>query len=393
VAGDPRAPATSPVALDDARWERVTQITGGATAACFQCGVCTASCPWNLVRDQPMNVREMVRRAQLGVDGLDGELWLCTTCSQCVALCPRGVDVPQVFRSLRAEAWRAATEPETLAAVLWNVHQDGNPWGQPPSQRMAWAEGLNLPAFDAARHDVLVYVGCSACYDGRLQKVARSLVEVLRAAGVAFGVLGEDEPCCGESVLGLGNQDYFREVAGRNSERFSDAGVATLVALSPHCADVFAQHCGAGEQFRPLHYTQYLADLLAQDRLPALAAESMALTYHDPCYLGRTRGVYEEPRELLSAVEGIELREMENNREQALCCGGGGGRLWFDTPLDERFAPLRIAEAEATGATVIATACPACLSCLEDGVRTTGGRLAVMDVVEVLALGVRGDTG
>jgi Fe-S oxidoreductase len=379
------------IVLDDTLWERVTEITGGATAVCFQCGVCTASCPWNLVRDEPMNVRDMVHRTQLGVGGTDGELWLCTSCSQCVALCPRGIDVPGVFRSLRAEAWRAATEPEALAAVLWNVHQDGNPWGQPPSQRMAWAEGLDLPAFDAAAHDVLLYVGCSSSYDRRLQKVARSIVEVLRAADVAFGVLGEDEPCCGESVLALGNHSYLDELAERSAQRFSEAGVATLIALSPHCVDTFAQHRSAGELFRPLHYTEYLADLLAHDRLPALSSAATTVTYHDPCYLGRTHGIYEQPRALLRAVDGVELQEMDNNREQALCCGGGGGRLWLDTPPEERFAPLRVAEANATGATVIATACPACLSCLEDAAKAAGGAMVVKDVAELLAAGLKGD--
>jgi Fe-S oxidoreductase len=142
---------------------------------------------------------------------------------------------------------------------------------------------------------------------------------------------------------------------------------------------------------RPLHYTQYLAGLLVEGRLPALAlATGMTVTYHDPCYLGRVQGAYEEPRALLSAIGGLDLAEMDNNREQALCCGGGGGRLWFDTPREERFAPRRVAEAQATGAEVLATACPACLSCLEDGVKTTGERIAVLDVVELMAQAVPG---
>jgi Fe-S oxidoreductase len=389
-------PATTapPVVLDDGLWQRVTQITGGATAACFQCGVCTASCPWNLVRGQPVNIRELVRRTQLGVDGVDGAadpLWLCTTCGQCTVLCPRGVDVPQVIRSLRGEAWRAAEEPELLSGVLWNVHQDGNPWGQPPSTRDAWAAGLGIEPFDAAVHDVLLYVGCSAAYDRRLQRVAHALVTVLRAAGVRFGTLGEEEPCCGEAVLSLGNDAYFAEVAERNAHQLEAAGVTTLVALSPHCVEAFTRHEGVGADFRPLHYTQYLAGLLAEGGLPPLAvAEEIVVTYHDPCLLGRGQAVYEQPRALLAAIEGVDLREMDNNREQALCCGGGGGRLWFDTTRDERFAPLRVTEARDTGAAVLATACPACLSCLADGVTTTGAPLAVMDVVEVMARAVKG---
>jgi Fe-S oxidoreductase len=372
--------------LDDDVWDRVVEITNGAAVACYQCGACTAACPWGLVRGEAINVRKLMRRSQLGIQSGNGaaDPWLCTTCGYCEALCPRGLDIPGVIHALRKDAWSRNAVPKGLTSLLWDVHWDGNPWGQPPSQRFAWARGLDLDAF-TREHDVLLYVGCSAAYDRRLQKVARSLVEVLRAAGVSFGVLGESEPCCGESVLAVGNDDYLAEIVEANSRLFREAGVRTVVTISPHCYDVFAGHYDLGEYFRPLHYSQFLAELQADGRLPRMAMDATVVTYQDPCYLGRRHEVYEEPRALLQSIEGLELREMDENREQGLCCGGGGGRMWMETPAEERFGILRVKQAIETGAEVLATACPACLACLDDGLKVVGGEgPRVMDIVEIL---------
>jgi Fe-S oxidoreductase len=375
-----------PIVLDDELWERVVEISGGAASACYQCGACTAVCPWSQVLGEPLNVRQMVRRAQLGLDDEVANVWLCTSCRQCLALCPRGVDVPALFRSLRGAAWQDQRVPEGLPSVLWSVYWDGNPWGQPPSERFAWARDLDLEPF-TAEHEFLLYVGCSASYDARLQKVARALVAILRASGVRFGVLGEQEPCCGEAVLALGNDQYVAEIVERNEQLFAEAGVKNIVTISPHCFDMFASHYSTDAGFRAIHYTQLLGDLAEDGRLPAASVEPLAVTYQDPCFLGRAHGVYEAPRRVLSSIEGVELREMEDNREQGLCCGGGGGRMWMETPVEERFAVLRARDAQATGAEILATACPACLSCLEDGLKVIGaGETRVMDVAEVLAM-------
>lgn len=377
-----------PLTLDDDLWDRIVQITKGAAAACFQCGTCTAICPWGQVRGESVNVRKLMRRSQLGLQSGDGaaDPWLCTTCGYCEALCPRGVDIPGVIHSLRQEAWRQNSVPKGLSSLLWDVHWDGNPWGQPPSQRFAWARGLELEAF-RPEHELLFYVGCSASYDRRLQKVARALVNILNTAGVSFGVLGEAEPCCGESVLAVGNDEYLQEIVESNTKLFREKGVRTIMTLSPHCFDIFASRYQVADEFRPVHYSQLLAELSAAGRLPALALDSVVVTYQDPCYLGRRHDVYEEPRAVLTAVAGLELREMENNREQGLCCGGGGGRMWMETPAEERFALLRVKEAADTGADVLATACPACLACLDDGLKVAGNdSLRVMDIAEIVQM-------
>lgn len=375
--------------LDDAAWERVLAATDGAAAPCYQCGVCTAICPWGLVRDEATSVRKLIRRAQLGVDDVGEELWLCTTCGACEARCPKGVEVTKVVLGLRRLAWQERRVPKGLPSLLWDIYFDGNPWGRPPSQRAAWARGLELKAYEPS-DEVLYYVGCTAAYDPRAQKVARALVQLLRGAGVAFGTLGEAEPCCGEAALSVGQQEYAQELIRANIARFQEAGVKTVVTTSPHCYDTFRRHYPPlGAEFRVLHYTEYLWQLVQEGRLRLEQPLPLRLTYHDPCYLGRRHGVYEAPRDLLRSVPGVELVEMEASREEALCCGGGGGRMWLETAANERFANLRLQQAAVTGAQAIATSCPFCVACLEDGLKVLpGAGMRVMDVAEVLALAV-----
>lgn len=369
--------------LNDDLYERVSDATGGAASPCFQCGVCTATCPWGQVRSEPIVVRHLVRQAQLGVPGWTDALWLCTTCGQCSALCPRGVDVPRVIQGLRNIAWQEKKLPEGFPTMLWNVYWDGNPYGRPPSERSRWMSDMDLHEFDAETDEILLYLGCTANYDRRIQKVARALVQVLNAAGVKFGVLKDSEPCCGDAARGAGHIQYADEIAAAGSELFRERGARTVVAISPHCLDQFVNHFEMPEGFRPLHYTEYLHELIDAGRLNITGNLPLKVAFHDPCYLGRRSGDFDTPREVLASVEGIELREMRHNRDEAMCCGGGGGRMWLETPPGERFADLRVAEAAEAGAEVIGTACPHCVSCLEDS--SAGGSIKVADVAELLS--------
>jgi Fe-S oxidoreductase len=369
--------------LNDDTWERVMAATGGQASACFQCGVCTATCPWGLVKPEPVIIRHLVRQAQLGVPGWTDALWLCTTCGQCLAQCPRGVIIPDVILALRNVAWKEHKVPAGIPTLLWNIYWDGNPYGRPPSERSGWLSGLNVREFNAD-DEILLYLGCTANYDRRIQKVARALVQVFEAAGVRFGVLKDREPCCGDAARTSGHLEYADEIAATGSTLFRELGVKTVVAISPHCLDQFIHHFDMPDGFRALHYTQFLKELMDAGRLTIAGEMPMKVTFHDPCYLGRRGGDFETPREILSSISGVELVEMRHNREDALCCGGGGGRMWLETPASERFADLRVAEARETGAEVIGTACPHCISCLEDGV--AGDRsLRVADVAELVA--------
>lgn len=381
-------PESAPRVIDDALWEHLIDLTGGAAALCYQCGTCTVTCPWGLVRQEPLAVRILMRQAQIGLQDENTGLWLCTTCAQCEAQCPRGVRISDVFRGLRTIAWEQRQVEKGLPSLLWSVFWNENPWAQPPSQRAAWTKGLTLPAFDPNQHEILLYVGCTSSYDRRAQKIARALVQVLNAAGVAYGYLGNEEPCCGESVLSLGHQPYFQEIAANTAGRFHERGVSRLVAISPHCYDVFKRHYPqVSGDFQPLHYTQYLAQLIDEGRLKFKGSLPRRITFQDPCYLGRHNGEYEAPRRVLSAIPAIELVEMPNARADSLCCGGGGGRMWLETAPGERFSDLRVQEAADTGAEILATACPFCIVCLEDSAKAMQlGDLRTMDVAEIAAI-------
>lgn len=377
------------VTLDDARWLDLIERTRGAVALCYQCGVCTAACPWGMVRGQkPLSVRSLLRQAQLGLTDGDEALWLCTACGQCEAYCPRGVPVAEVFQSLREIAWEERRVPKGLSSVLWSLYWNNNPWSQPPSHRARWAGDMEVPHFSPEQHEVLYYVGCTASYDRRAQKVARALVKLFRAAGVAFGTLGDEEPCCGDAAKSLGYQHYFNELAENAMRVFERNGVKRMVTTSPHCYDIFRNHAPRPHsEFAVEHYTQFLSRCLQEGRLQFSREVPLRVAFHDPCFLGRRNGEYEAPRAVLDAVPGLERVEMPHNRQDALCCGGGGGRMWQETPAHERFANIRVREAAQAGAQVLVTACPFCIVCLEESVKAERiDGLRIMDVAEVAVL-------
>ena len=379
--------------LDDALWQRLLELTDGDAALCFQCGECTAACPWGLVRKDGLPVRTLLRKAQLGIGQIDRELWLCTTCGQCQVTCPRGVDIPGVFRALRQIAWEQRRVEKGLPSMLWSMHWNSNPWSQPPSQRCAWADGLDLAPFDPHKHEILLYIGCTSSYDRRARKIAVALVFVLKKSVVAFGYLGNDEPCCGEAALSTGQLPFFKEVAAHTTNVFKEKGVTRMMTLSPHCYDVFKNHYpDQNPGFEPLHYTQFLAELVEQGRLAFDKPLHLKVTFQEPCYLGRLNGEYEAPRRVLAAIPGVAIKEMKDSHQDGLCCGGGGGRMWLETPAGERFSDLRVQQAVETGASHLLTACPFCLACLEDGAASLKSPgLSVLDVAELAAAALKGE--
>ena len=376
-----------PIKIDDRLWERLIQITEGAAGPCFQCGACTAICPWGVVKNTPVSVRQLIRQAQLGLLPDNKNLWLCTTCSHCEAFCPRGVDIAAVLRGLRQIAWEQRETPEGLPSILWSVYWNNNPWTQPPSHRAQWAADLELEPFDPASHDILLYIGCTASYDPRASQIGRAMVKVLRSAGVRFGTLGEEEPCCGEAVLSVGHQPYFQDIARQTLEVFYKHQVQSLVTISPHCYDVFKNHYPSEEPgITPYHYTQFLAELIENDRLSVGKEAPLKVTYQDPCYLARHNRETAAARTILDAIPGVSRVEMAAHGENTLCCGGGGGRMWLETEAGERFGDIRIQEAIATGAEILATACPFCVACLEDSIKSQRiESLSVMDLAEIVA--------
>jgi Fe-S oxidoreductase len=241
---------------------------------------------------------------------------------------------------------------------------------------------------------MLYFVGCIPSYDQRVQPVARALMKVFEKAELDVGTLGTDETCCGNEIRRMGEVGLFEMLVEENGELFRGVGAQEVVTTSPHCYNTFKNEYGLDEM-QILHYTQLLAQLLEDGVLTFPGEVDKKVTYHDPCFLGKQNQIYDEPRAVIEAIPGVELVEMDRNRERSLCCEGGGGRMWVEgTNLEERLAFQRVHEAAETGADVLAVACPFCLLTLEDAVKVQGldDQLQVMDIMELVDLALEGES-
>lgn len=368
--------------------DAIVEAGGEDLNLCYQCATCTASCPWSFVA--PLNMRELIHLAQLGLDGYESEeLWKCTTCGTCVERCPRGVGIITLVRSIRMMIGESGLIPPTLRGVLGSARGDGNPWKGDREDRNRWAARAGIEAFDAARHEYLLYACCMPSYDPRAKKSVLALARVLRAAGVSFGMLGSEESCCGESVRKIGSEQTFARLATDNSELFARRKARKLLVTSPHCFYTFKNEYPAhgAEDLEVVHAAQLLARLLEQGRLQPVKPQQATVAFHDPCYLGRHSEIFDAPRKVLAALPGVTCVELHRTRESSLCCGGGGGRMWMETEAGERFSDLRLPEALAVGADVLATACPYCVQMLEDSRLSLGhqDQIEVRELCELVA--------
>lgn len=366
--------------------EELQGAGGSSFAYCYTCGKCDVVCPWNRVR--PFSIRKIVRQAAFGLPDLESEdAWRCTTCGTCQAQCPRGVNQIEVGVSIRRLATKYGALPPSLRGVrsaAQSLVSDGNPLGMERCKRDAWASGLDVKPFSEGM-EVLYFVGCYGSYDPRMQKVAIATVKLLQKAGVDFGILGAKENCCGDSIRKAGNEDVFKTLARENIKTFIDHGVRRILVSSPHCYNAFLRdYAEFRVNFEVVHISQYLAELVEKGRLKLTGAFPKKVTWHDPCYLGRHNGVYEQPRDVLKAIPGLTLTEMSECRKDSLCCGGGGGRIWMDTPKGERFSDIRLAQAKEVGAEVLATSCPYCISNFEESRLGDDGAPVVKDLVEIV---------
>jgi len=363
----------------------IKETGGEAFKLCYQCGLCDTVCPWNRVRT--FSIRNIVRQATFGLPEIEGEdIWRCTTCGNCPQRCPRGVETIEVGVSLRRIASEAGVFPAPIHTVRASLGAEGNPLGEEQKKRADWAEGLSVKTFTEGM-EVLYFPGCYPSYDPRLRKVATATANILNRAGVDFGILGSKENCCGESIRKTGSEELFKRLAKENIRTFIENGVKKILVSSPHCYHTFKNEYPEFKvNFEVVHVSQYLFELINEGRLELTKEYGKKVTYHDPCYLGRHNGIYDEPREVLKKIPGLELIEMADSREDSLCCGGGGGRIWMDTPKGERFSDLRLEQAIEVGAEVLVTSCPYCITNFEDSRLTLEDSevIEIKDITEII---------
>lgn len=373
---------------------------------CFRCGYCKFPVDWTDVNNCPAYARFRLETYSCG-----GRLWLirawlsgeiewsehlseilysCTACKNCEIKCPLrfNEDILNMFVAAKSEMVERGKVPPAVKNFLENIQRQGNPYGTSRAKRGEWMKGTGIEPYQG--QEFLYYVGCVGSYDTRAQEAARALGKVLQKAGGSFGVLGSDENCDGNEVGNLGEETLFEMLAEGNIAQFKKLGVHRIVTLSPHSYNAIKNdYPRYGGNFDVCHHTQLLQKLISQGKLDVSYGFKARLTFHDPCFLGRWNDGYEAPRAILRATRGVELLEMEKNRDGALCCGGGGGNFYTDFLGGSPSSPARrrAREAGETGASVLAVACPKCLTMLQDAVKAEGleGRLSVKDISEIVA--------
>jgi Fe-S oxidoreductase len=356
---------------------------------CIQCGTCTGGCPVKF--RSPLNMRRLVRQT-VYTDNPSSlfkkpELWACTTCSTCTLRCPTGVRNVDLIMGIRNFLAQKGEVPSTIRDALENTLLHGNPWGRFRDRRADWAKDLGVKTLGEATADTLLYVGCAPSYDPRVQSVSMALVKILKEADLDFAILGKKETCCGNEIRRMGEETLFKKLVKDNTTLFKKSGIKRIITISPHCFNAFKNDY-PDLDLPVLHYTQILANLLETGKLKISKAVEAVATYQDPCFLGKQNLIFEEPRKVLTSIPGLEFAEMERSRQRSLCCEGGGGRMWAEGGTEgTRNGEIRIKEAVALGAKVIATACPFCLLTLEDAVKISGStdQILVKDISELVA--------
>jgi Fe-S oxidoreductase len=408
---------------------------------CTECGRCQEACPaW--ATGKPLNpktmimgIREMSVESEAGVPLIPwiraaappvspdspaphgrqqavvdtaipyDAVWDCLTCGACVEACPVMIEhVDKIVGLRRNLVLEESRFPEELTASFTNLERYSNIWGQPQQNRLDWARGLPFEVPTAAsivevggpdavaELECLYWVGCAASFDDRNRRVARAVVSCLNAAGVKYAVLGQEESCTGDPARRMGNEYVFQMLAMGNVETLNRYRPKTIITACPHCFNTIGNEYGQlGGRYEVVHHSQFLSKLVGEGRLRVDARRQQAVTIHDSCYLARYNGVIGETREVLAAVPGLELREMDAKGRQTFCCGAGGGRMWMEEKRGTRVNAERTRQALATEAETVATACPFCLVMLRDGVADAGARgegVQVQDISEILAAGL-----
>lgn len=383
--------------------------------ACTECGRCTANCPAS-ISGKPLRPRDIIHNLKVhlltsGNDLLlkkdqavqsttigqpvmvgqvvtEDELWACTTCHACIEVCPVEIEHVQRIVSLRRHlVMKEARFPSEVKSLFRNLEIYGDTHGRGRSFRIDWAVGLPVkkPKEDF-NPEILYWAGCEGSFHDRNKEVSKVIVRMIQEAGISVGILGKEEVCCGDPARRIGNEYLFQELAQRNIETLTHYGIKKIITYCPHCFNTLKnEYPSLGGHFIVMHYSEYFAELLRQGRVKIKRPVQGVVTLQDPCYLGRVNGIYDAPREILQHIPGLVFKEMNRSKEKSFCCGGGGGWMWMHEHLGQRINNLRAREAIETGVNLVATACPYCITMLEDGIKSHEVKgLDTLDLSEIL---------
>lgn len=406
--------------LDDFTWKQIFD-----SDACTRCGRCQDGCPAYL-SGKPLSPKKMVldikdhwlERAPLyvaaekaakasgkgekpeiaasektlpgGVVELD-ELWACTNCMYCMEHCPASIEhVPKIINMRQYKVLTEADFASELQLTFRNMENNSNPWGIGSHLRADWAKDLEITTL-AENPDVeyLFYVGCAGSFDDRGKKVSTAFAKILKAAGVSFGILGTEEGCCGDSAMRSGNEYLSQALMQTNIEVMNGYGVKKIICTCPHGYNTLKKdYPNFGGNYEVYHHSEIIAGLIAKGKIALKKPVEGVFTYHDSCFLGRYNNLYEQPREVLRAVPGMNLSEMERNQSKGFCCGAGGARMWMEETIGERINNMRADHAIAVNAKSIAVGCPFCLTMMTDGLkaREMEEKIATLDIAEIVWL-------
>jgi len=393
--------------------------------SCTECGRCQAACPAHNTQ-KPLNPRQVIHQGKLNVlangnailasrpsdtiaaasdnaemvvplidareDSVSvNAIWSCTTCGACMQKCPVFIEhVPKLIGMRRHLVMEKAAFPEELITFFENSEQRFNPWGIAPNERDKWVHDRNIKILShGAQVEYLFFVGCSGSFDPRSKMVTAAVAKILNEARLSWGILGNEEKCCGDSLRRLGNEYAFDKMVRDNIDIFKKYGVKKIITYCPHCFSTLKNDYKQYDtDFEVVHHSQLIYMLLQRGVIKLKEQYDCSFTYHDSCYLGRYNDIYREPREIIrKACGGNSPVEMKRHGSESFCCGAGGGRMWLEENLGGRIYAERTREALETKASVIGVACPYCMTMFEDGLKDEKAfdKVVVKDIAEIVA--------
>ncbi|HXX79342.1 MAG TPA: (Fe-S)-binding protein [Ktedonobacteraceae bacterium] len=350
-------------------------------------------------------------------------LWACTTCRACMEICPVAIEhVPKIVDMRRYLVMEESDFPTEVTSLFNNIERNSNPWEISNDKRAEWAAELDIPLMaENPDADVLYWVGCMGSFDERNKKVATSVAKILKAAHINFAILGPEEACTGDPARRIGNEYLWQMMAQQNIETLDGYGFnrlkaqnghnghasangsgtvvkhRTILTACPHCFNTIQnEYPQLGGDYEVVHHTTFINDLLAnQSIMLPEGFDKRKLTYHDPCYIGRYNDVYDEPRQVLKVLNSNGISEMHRNKKKSFCCGGGGGRAWMEETTGKRINQSRVNEALDTGASVLAAACPFCITMFDDGIKGVEAeeKMHTEDIAEIVVQAMEAKSG